>query len=88
MGEFLRNNWFVVVIAVILISFIGYFIFDANRYNVSGKTMDGKEVVASIDGTDVTADDLYNELEVLTVRFYTICIAMLLLTRQLKQQTA
>lgn len=63
MGEFLRNNWFVVVIAVILISFIGYFIFDANRYNVSGKTMDGKEVVASIDGTDVTADDLYNELE-------------------------
>ena len=44
MGEFLRNNWFVVVIAVILISFIGYFIFDANRYNVSGKTMDGKEV--------------------------------------------
>ena len=41
MGEFLRNNWFVVVIAVILISFIGYFIFDANRYNVSGKTMDG-----------------------------------------------
>ena len=63
MGEFLRNNWFVVVIAVILISFIGYFIFDANRYNVSGKTMDGKEVVASIDGKDVTADDLYNELE-------------------------
>lgn len=63
MGEFLRNNWFVVVIAVILISFIGYFVFDANRYNVSGKTVDGKEVVTSIDGTDVTADDLYNELE-------------------------
>ena len=62
MGDFLKSNWFVVVIAVILISFVTYFIYDANRYNISGKSSDGKDVVASIDGTDITADALYEEL--------------------------
>lgn len=62
MSDFLRTNWFVVVIAVILISFISYFIYDANRYNVSTKSSDGKDVVASVDGKDVTADDVYDEL--------------------------
>lgn len=62
MSDFLRTNWFVVVIAVILISFISYFIYDANRYNVSTKSSDGKDVVASVEGKDVTADDLYDEL--------------------------
>lgn len=63
MGEILKNNWFVVLIAVILISFIGYFIFDSNRYNISSKSVDGKDVLATIDGSDVTADKLYDELD-------------------------
>ena len=29
MSEFLRNNWFVVVIAVIIIAFVSYFIYEA-----------------------------------------------------------
>ncbi len=61
MSEFFRNNWFVVLIAVVIIGFIGYFIYDTNKDNVSGKTADNKQVIASIDGDDITADDLYSE---------------------------
>lgn len=62
MSDFLKSNWFVIVIAIILISFIGYFVIDSNQYNVSSKTADGKDVVTSIEGKDITADTLYDEL--------------------------
>lgn len=61
MTDFLRSNWFVVLIAVIILGFIGYFIYDTNKDNVSGKTSNNEQVVASIDGDDITADDLYSE---------------------------
>ncbi len=60
MNEFLRNNWFVVVIAVIIIAFISYFVYDETKYNVSKASEDGQEVLASIDETAVTAQDLYD----------------------------
>ena len=60
MNEFLRNNWFVVVIAVIIIAFISYFIYDENKYNVSKASADGQEVLASIDEKSITAQDLYD----------------------------
>ena len=61
MSDFLRTNWFVVLIAVIIIGFIGYFIYDTNKDNVSGKSVNNEQVVASIDGDDITANDLYDE---------------------------
>lgn len=61
MSDFLRNNWFVVLIAVIIIGFIGYFIYDTNKDNVSAKTSNNEQVVVSIDGDDITAKDLYDE---------------------------
>ena len=62
MSEFLRNNWFVVVIAVIIIAFVSYFIYDENKYNVSAKSdSDGNQVVASIDKKDITANDIYDQ---------------------------
>lgn len=61
MSEFFRNNWFVVLIAVVILGFIGYFIYDTNKDNVSGKTANNEQVIASIDGDDITADDLYSE---------------------------
>lgn len=61
MSDILRNNWFVILIALIIIGFIGYFIYDTNRDNVSKKTDDGQAVMASIDGSDVTADEFYSE---------------------------
>lgn len=61
MTDILRNNWFVVLIAIIIIGFIGYFIYDTNKDNVSAKTANNEQVVASINKDDITADDLYDE---------------------------
>ena len=62
MTDILRNNWFVVLIAIIIIGFIGYFIYDTNKDNVSAKTTNNEQVVASINKDDITADDLYDEM--------------------------
>lgn len=61
MTDILRNNWFVVLIAIIIIGFIGYFIYDTNKDNVSAKSSNNEQVVASIDKDDITANDLYDE---------------------------
>ncbi len=61
MTDILRNNWFVVLIAIIIIGFIGYFIYDTNKDNVSAKITNNEQVVASINKDDITADDLYDE---------------------------
>lgn len=61
MIDFLKDNWFVAVIAAIIISFVAYFIYDGNRYNVSTKKVDGKDVVASTDIKNITAEDFYAE---------------------------
>lgn len=61
MTDVLRNNWFVVLIAVIIICFIGYFIYDTNKDNVSAKSSNNEQVVASINKDDITAKDLYDE---------------------------
>lgn len=61
MTDILRNNWFVVLIALIIIGFIGYFVYDTNKDNVSGKTVNNEQIVASIDGDDISANDVYDE---------------------------
>ena len=58
MTDIFRNNWFVGLIAIIIIGFIGYFIYDTNKNNVSAKTTNNEQVVASINKDDITADDL------------------------------
>lgn len=62
MFELVKDNWFVVLIAIIIIGFISYFVYDSNKYNVSSATDDGKDVVASVSSGSVTADDLYEDL--------------------------
>ena len=61
MVEILKSNWFVVLIAIIILSFVVYFVYDSNKYNVSGKTVDGKELLASVADTNITADTFYGE---------------------------
>lgn len=76
MTDILRNNWFVVLIAIIIIGFIGYFIYDTNKDNVSAKTTNNEQVVASINKDDITADDLYDESTPYDALLSTICIKM------------
>ena len=76
MTDILRNNWFVVLIAIIIIGFIGYFIYDTNKDNVSAKSSNNEQVVASIDKDDITANDLYDESAPYDGSQSTICIKM------------
>ncbi len=62
MLEILKKNWFVVLIAILLCSFSIYYVWDTTKDYVGGKSVDGKELIASIDEKNLTADDLYDEM--------------------------
>ncbi|MEG1474975.1 MAG: peptidylprolyl isomerase [Longicatena sp.] len=63
MIELLKKQWFVVLVTLILIGFLVYVVVDSNKGKIPGKSIDGKEVVATIknDGS-VSADDLFKDL--------------------------
>ena len=48
MIEVLKKQWFVVLIALIFTSFAIYYIYDTNKGKLPGKSIDGKDVVATI----------------------------------------
>ena len=62
MIEKIKENWFVVLVACILVAAIGYYTIDTNKGKLPGKKTDGKDVVMSIGDVDYYADDLYTEL--------------------------
>ncbi|MGX8851372.1 peptidylprolyl isomerase [Amedibacillus sp. YH-ame10] len=63
MIEILKRQWFVVLVAVIFIGFAIFCVYDTNKDRVSGKTHDGKDVVATLSGDKyITADSLYDTL--------------------------
>lgn len=63
MIEVLKKQWFVVLIALIFTSFAIYYIYDTNKGKLPGKSIDGKDVVATIGEQTITADDLYDGLD-------------------------
>ena len=63
MIEILKKQWFVVLIAVILISFAVFSIWDTNKGKLKGKTADGKDVIASVADQNVFADDVFAQLK-------------------------
>lgn len=62
MPNVLREHGFVFIIAILLIAFVSYFIYDSNKYNVSQQSDNGQDVVMSIDKGAVTADALYERM--------------------------
>lgn len=62
MLETLKKQWFVVLIACLLLSTVAYFTYDQNKGKLPGKTAGGKDVVFEINGTNVTADALYDQI--------------------------
>lgn len=62
MTKFLKQNWFVVVIAVFFLVIVTVFAVDTNRNSLPSKNVGGKDVVYSVDNTDVTADEYFNLL--------------------------
>lgn len=62
MLKLLKENWFVLVVAVFFVSIAVYYVYDTNKDNLPGKSADGKQIVYSVDDNNVSADDLYNDL--------------------------
>lgn len=63
--ELLKKYWFVCLVGVVLVAFIGVYAADAykNReLTVASKQIDGKYIVYSVDGENVFADDFYDSL--------------------------
>lgn len=63
MIEILKKQWFVVLIALIFISFAIFSIWDTNKGKLPGKSADGKDVVAALADTNITADDVFEKLK-------------------------
>ena len=62
MSEILRKYWFVCLIAVLFIGVLIFFIVDLNKDNVSKKSADGQDVVATTTLGNITSSDLFDEL--------------------------
>lgn len=63
MVEILKKQWFVVLIAIILVGFAIFAAYDTNKGKLAGKSVDGNDIVASLDGDNyITADELYDSL--------------------------
>ncbi|MEG0290515.1 MAG: peptidylprolyl isomerase [Erysipelotrichaceae bacterium] len=62
MVEILKKQWFVVLIALIFICFSFYYIYDTNKGKLPGKSENGKDVIAEVNKKNITADDIYNNL--------------------------
>ena len=63
--DLIKKYWFVGLLAVLLLVFIGAYIVNdvKNReYLVPSKNVDGQDIAYSFNGKDVTADELYDEL--------------------------
>lgn len=62
MSAFLKRQWFLVLIAGLLLATIVYYAYDQNKDNLPTKSVGGKDVVFSVADTDVTTDELYTKL--------------------------
>lgn len=63
MIEILKKQWFVVLIAIILISFAVFSIWDTNKGKLPGKTADGKDVIAAVADQNIFADDVFENIK-------------------------
>jgi len=62
MKKFVKENWFVVLIAVFFIGISIFFAYDQHKDDLPGKKVGGKDVAYSVDDQNVTMDDFYNGL--------------------------
>ena len=62
MAKILKQNWFVVLVAIVLVGFSIFSVYDTNKGKLPGKSDSGKDVIASIDDVNITADDVYEKL--------------------------
>ncbi len=62
MSKFIKENWFVAVVAVFFIAISIYFAYDQNKDNLPGKKVNGKDIVFTVGEENYSADQVYDEL--------------------------
>lgn len=62
MLNFLKKNWFVGLIVLVFTGFSIFYIYDTNKGKLKGKTVNGEDVVYSINDEDVTISQFYDDL--------------------------
>lgn len=63
MTKILKQNWFVVLVALVLVGFSIFSVYDTNKGKLPGKSAGGKDVIATIgDDVNITADDVYTKM--------------------------
>ena len=62
MGTFLKKNWFVCLLTVAFASMSIFYIYDTNKGKLKGKSVDGEDVVYSVNNEDVTTSEFYDSL--------------------------
>lgn len=70
MIEILKKQWFVVLIAIILITFAVFSIWDTNKGKLAGKSVDGKDVIASVADQNIFADDIFESIKTTSADSY------------------
>lgn len=62
MGNFLKKNWFVALVALVFAGISVFYIYDTNKGKLKGKQVNGEDVVYEINKEDVTAAMFYDDL--------------------------
>ena len=62
MVNFIKKNWFVCLIILALCGVSIFYITETNKGKLRGKTVNGEDVVYSINGEDITASQFYDQL--------------------------
>ncbi len=60
MVEILKKQWFVVLVSFTLLCFVVFVVWDTNKGKIQGKKVNGSQIVASFDETNLSADELYD----------------------------
>ncbi len=63
MINFIKKNWFIVLIGILFVGATVFFALEQTKDLLPGKTVDGKDIVFEINGQSITADEYYLELE-------------------------
>ena len=63
MIEILKKQWFVILIALIFVSFAIFYAYDTNKDKLPGKSVDSQDLVASVSGKNISAEDVYKDLK-------------------------
>ncbi|MCF0109401.1 MAG: peptidylprolyl isomerase [Erysipelotrichaceae bacterium] len=62
MKDFFKKYGVLTLITCFLVGIIGYYAYETNKDKIPGKKVNGEDVVYSVNGIDVTADQLYEKM--------------------------